>query len=117
MKELVRSGELEADDVGDMLGALDLDKDDDEEEKEKVGTPEMNVQTPVVDIEVEEHKSNAKKKKGKGGKGKKGGKAGSAQPKANPLQCVACQEVLPSKNKLHQHLKETGHAAPIQRIK
>ncbi|XP_050769338.1 dnaJ homolog subfamily C member 21 isoform X1 [Gymnogyps californianus] len=70
--------------------------------------------------QVNEAKSEAKsstKPKGKKAKdAKKSAKASSEHPAMNevPIHCVTCNCAFPSRNKLFEHLKATGHAKATQ---
>ncbi|NWT45471.1 DJC21 protein, partial [Chroicocephalus maculipennis] len=70
--------------------------------------------------EVNEAKTEVKsstKPKGKKAKdAKKPAKASSEQPTTNevPIHCVTCNSAFPSRNKLFEHLKATGHAKATQ---
>nr|XP_009942037.1 PREDICTED: dnaJ homolog subfamily C member 21 [Opisthocomus hoazin] len=70
--------------------------------------------------QVNEAKTEAKsttKPKGKKAKdAKKSAKASSEHPTASevPIYCVTCNCVFPSRNKLFEHLKATGHAKATQ---
>ncbi|XP_030322726.1 dnaJ homolog subfamily C member 21 [Calypte anna] len=64
-----------------------------------------------------EVKSSSTKLKGKKAKdAKKSAKASSEQPATNeiPILCVTCNCAFPSRNKLFEHLKATGHAKATQ---
>ncbi|KAM9509710.1 dnaJ homolog subfamily C member 21 isoform 2-T2 [Guaruba guarouba] len=69
--------------------------------------------------QVDETRSEAKSTKPKGKKAKeakKSAKASSEHPTTNevPIHCVTCNCAFPSRNKLFEHLKATGHAKATQ---
>ncbi|KAM4638544.1 dnaJ homolog subfamily C member 21 isoform 2-T2 [Amazona ochrocephala] len=69
--------------------------------------------------QVDEIRSEAKSTKPKGKKAKeakKSAKASSEHPTTNevPIHCVTCNCAFPSRNKLFEHLKATGHAKATQ---
>ncbi|KAM6034898.1 dnaJ homolog subfamily C member 21 isoform 2-T2 [Theristicus caerulescens] len=69
--------------------------------------------------QVDEAKTEAKSTKPKGKKAKdakKSAKASSEHPTTNevPIHCVTCNCAFPSRNKLFEHLKATGHAKATQ---
>ncbi|NXA44946.1 DJC21 protein, partial [Nothocercus julius] len=77
--------------------------------------------TATEDIgQVNETKNEAKsstKPKGKKNKdAKKSAKASSEHPAMSevPIHCVTCNSAFPSRNKLFEHLKATGHAKAMQ---
>ncbi|NXP49845.1 DJC21 protein, partial [Heliornis fulica] len=61
-------------------------------------------------------KSSIKPKEKKVKDAKKSAKASSENPTTNevPIHCVTCNSVFPSRNKLFEHLKATGHAKAMQ---
>ncbi|OPJ82465.1 dnaJ homolog subfamily C member 21 isoform X2 [Patagioenas fasciata] len=65
---------------------------------------------------VNEAKTEAKSTKPKGKKAKDAKKVSSEHPTTNevPIHCVTCNCTFPSRNKLFEHLKATGHAKATQ---
>ncbi|XP_061325501.1 dnaJ homolog subfamily C member 21 isoform X1 [Pezoporus flaviventris] len=63
-----------------------------------------------------EAKSSTKPKGKKAKEAKKSAKASSEHPTTNevPIHCVTCNCAFPSRNKLFEHLKATGHAKATQ---
>ncbi|NXU59038.1 DJC21 protein, partial [Turnix velox] len=80
---------------------------------EDTSTAEDVVQGNEVKSEV---KSSTKPKGKKAKDAKKPAKASSDQPPMNevPIHCITCNSTFPSRNKLFEHLKATGHAKATQ---
>jgi len=86
-------------------------------------TTESAFQSPKLDEQllVEEEKPTQATKTKKGKRGKKNTKQNTKStpdceedPLNEPLNlCVTCQTEFPSRNKLFQHLKSTGHSLPL----
>ncbi|NXL92591.1 DJC21 protein, partial [Alectura lathami] len=72
--------------------------------------------TSQVNDAQSEAKSSTKPKGKKAKDAKKSAKASSEHPTTNevPIHCVTCNCAFPSRNKLFEHLKATGHAKATQ---
>ena len=97
----------------DLLNSDDLkDSDDSEPEDEQLNDQlddKIHLETKVTEIEedlAKPSKSKSKKKR----KTKDSGKSNGTTSTIGELQCAVCEGEFKSKNKLFNHLKETGHA-------
>ncbi|NXY87706.1 DJC21 protein, partial [Alcedo cyanopectus] len=100
------------------VAGMDKDRDSAEElanDGQRCTQPEDTGATEDVS-KVNEVKSSTKPKGKKAKDAKKSAKASSEHPTMNevPIHCVTCNCAFPSRNKLFEHLKATGHAKATQ---
>lgn len=118
LKELMADGEQKLD--REMADFTEKTIDFPAEEEVTVTSGGVSDEAPVVLDSAEAEVSEPAQPKSKGGgrkkNKKKNAKAQSAVPDYDKL-CVVCKETFPSKNKLFDHLKSTGHSVYVEKNK
>ena len=111
---MLEQGVIDSDDLKDST-----EEDDGESEAaEKISkSHEVEELLPLEvkdESDVDAKKSGGKKKGRRRAKNKGKVVTASSGEKINELQCAVCKEEFPSKNKLFNHLKSTGHSVALR---